>query len=51
MREYLGLDEPLWQQYLVYLNNLLHGDFGTSVVNNQPVLDASSSSASRPRSS
>jgi oligopeptide transport system permease protein len=24
------LDEPLWKQYLYYLNNLLHGDFGPS---------------------
>lgn len=22
------LDQPLWQQYLHYLNNLLHGDLG-----------------------
>lgn len=38
MREYMGLDEPLWQQYLVYLGNVLQGDFGTSIINNQPVL-------------
>jgi len=25
-----GLDKPLWQQFLVYLGNVLHGDFGTS---------------------
>src|SRR5215468_7728517 len=25
-----GLDDPLWQQYLHYLNNLLHGNFGPS---------------------
>ncbi len=24
------LDEPLWQQFLRYLNGLLHGDFGPS---------------------
>lgn len=24
------LDEPLWKQYLLYLKNLLHGDFGPS---------------------
>ncbi|CAN5452979.1 ABC transporter permease subunit [soil metagenome] len=24
------LDEPLWKQFLLYLNNLLHGDFGPS---------------------
>jgi len=26
------LNEPLWKQYLLYLNNLLHGDFGPSYV-------------------
>jgi len=26
------LNEPLWQQYLLYLNNLLHLDFGPSYV-------------------
>jgi oligopeptide transport system permease protein len=26
------LDEPLWRQYLYYLNSLLHGDFGPSYV-------------------
>lgn len=25
-----GLDKPLSQQYLIYMKNLLHGDFGTS---------------------
>ena len=25
-----GLDKPLPQQYLIYMKNLLHGDFGTS---------------------
>ena len=25
-----GLDDPLWRQYLRYLNNLFHGDFGPS---------------------
>ena len=38
MREYLGLDAPLWQQYLNYLNNVLHGDLGASIINSQPVL-------------
>ena len=33
LRAYMGLDDPLWQQYLNYLNNLLHGDLGSSVVN------------------
>ena len=38
MREYLHLDDPIWQQYLAYVSNLLHGDFGTSVINNQPII-------------
>lgn len=38
MRAYLGLDDPLWQQYLRYVGNLLQGDLGSSVINNQPLL-------------
>jgi peptide/nickel transport system permease protein len=34
-----GLDRPLWEQYLVFLGNLLRGDFGRSFVFNMPVLD------------
>lgn len=30
MNETYGLDKPLWQQYLTYLVNALHGDLGTS---------------------
>jgi len=33
-----GLDKPLYQQYLIYLNNLLHGDLGTSIRTHRPVL-------------
>ena len=29
--EYYGLDKPVWEQYLNYMNNLLHGDLGTSI--------------------
>lgn len=25
-----GLDKPLWQQYLKYMNNVIHGDLGVS---------------------
>jgi len=28
----LGLDKPLWRQYIDYLWNVLHGDFGQSLV-------------------
>jgi len=38
MRAYLGLDDSLWEQYLRYIGNLLRGDFGASVINNQPLL-------------
>lgn len=34
-----GLDRPLWEQYLIFLGNLLRGDFGRSFVFNLPVLD------------
>ncbi|MBA8818677.1 peptide ABC transporter permease [Ochrobactrum sp. P6BS-III] len=33
-----GFDRPLWQQYLDYVWNLLHGDFGLSIVTKKPVL-------------
>ena len=35
----LGLDKPLVQQYLIWLENLLRGDFGRSYSLNRPVLD------------
>jgi peptide/nickel transport system permease protein len=34
----LGLDLPLWQQYLVFVKNALHGDFGKSFVFGQSAL-------------
>jgi peptide/nickel transport system permease protein len=34
----LGLDLPLWQQYLVFLTNALQGDLGRSFVFNEPAL-------------
>ena len=30
LNEAYGLDKPLWQQYIDYLWNVLHGDFGPS---------------------
>lgn len=33
-----GLDKPLVSQYVVYLGNLLKGDFGKSIVTRSPVL-------------
>ncbi|MEQ4924517.1 dipeptide ABC transporter permease DppB [Proteus hauseri] len=35
----LGLDKPLWQQYLNYLNGVLHGDLGISLKSRIPVWD------------
>jgi len=34
-----GLDKPLYQQYFVYLSNLLKGDLGTSIRTGNPVLE------------
>lgn len=31
LMDYYGLNRPLWEQYLSYLNNLLHLDFGYSL--------------------
>ena len=31
--EKFGLNQPLWQQYLRYLNDLVHLDFGVSIAN------------------
>ncbi len=39
MRHRLGLDLPLWQQYLNYMNDLAHGNLGNSFVNNRSVLN------------
>ena len=33
----LHLDEPLSQQYLSWIGGVLHGDFGTSLANGEPV--------------
>ncbi|NVP55044.1 ABC transporter permease subunit [Mycoplana rhizolycopersici] len=35
----LGLDRPMYAQYLDYLGGLLTGDFGSSIVTKRPVLD------------
>jgi peptide/nickel transport system permease protein len=34
-----GLDKPLWEQYLVYLQGILRGDLGLSIATRRPVLD------------
>ena len=30
LEAHYGLDKPLWQQYLTYLNQMVHGDLGPS---------------------
>lgn len=37
-RHELGLDQPMWQQFLDYCGQLLQGNFGQSLSTNQPVL-------------
>lgn len=36
-REQLGLDHPLYEQYLRYMRAILRGDLGTSVRSHQPI--------------
>jgi len=35
----LGFDRPMWQQFLMYLRDVLHFDFGTAIRTGQPVLN------------
>jgi dipeptide transport system permease protein len=37
-RHELGLDQPVWKQFVDYAARVLQGDFGTSLVTNAPVL-------------
>jgi dipeptide transport system permease protein len=37
-RTELGLDQPVWRQFLRYGENLLQGDFGVSISTKEPVL-------------
>jgi peptide/nickel transport system permease protein len=37
-RHLMGLDQPLWMQYFRYLAGVVHGDFGISITNQQPVI-------------
>lgn len=40
IRRALGLDLPIYVQYLQYIERLLHGNLGYSYVTNQPVIQA-----------
>lgn len=37
VRRKLGLDRPVWEQFGIYVMNLLSGDLGTSIFSNLPV--------------
>ncbi len=37
-RQRWGLNQPLHMQYLIYVWNLLHGDFGDSIATQRPIL-------------
>ncbi|RDI50337.1 glutathione ABC transporter permease GsiC [Microvirga subterranea] len=39
VRTALGLDRPLWEQYITYVGNVLQGDFGTSLKTRRAVSD------------
>ncbi|MGG8004902.1 ABC transporter permease [Klebsiella aerogenes] len=39
IRQQLGLDLPLWQQFARYVDALLHGDLGTSIRTGRPALE------------
>jgi len=38
LQQKLGLDKPIWEQYLVFLGRSLRGDFGASMVTSRPIL-------------
>ena len=39
LRVALGLDQPLWQQFILWLGRILTGDLGTSIFTNVPVTE------------
>jgi len=39
IRTSLGLNEPLYVQFFTWINKLLHGDLGVSLISNVPVLN------------
>lgn len=40
LRQELGLNRPLYEQYVLWLNQALHGNLGESIILHQPVLQA-----------
>ena len=47
LRATLGLDRPIWQQFGIFLGNVLRGDLGTSMVYRRPVIDVMPSACRR----
>ena len=39
IREALGLNDPIYVQFVSWIGNLLRGDFGTSILSGTPVID------------
>ena len=39
IRHNLGLDEPVWKRYFIWLSNVLRGDLGLSLINFRPVTE------------
>jgi len=37
LREEMGLNDPMWLQYVRFLKGLVHGDFGRSMLNGKPI--------------
>jgi peptide/nickel transport system permease protein len=38
IRQSLGLDLPLWHQYLIFIGKAIHGDFGNSFLTGEPAM-------------
>ncbi len=45
LRHQLGLDQPFWRQYVVWIGRVLHGDLGSSLSTGRPVLAEISAAA------
>jgi ABC-type dipeptide/oligopeptide/nickel transport system permease component len=39
LREQMGLNKPLLEQYLLFITNAVQGDFGISIMSGEPVID------------
>jgi ABC-type dipeptide/oligopeptide/nickel transport system permease component len=39
LEEQFGLEKPVWQQYVIYVQQLVHGNLGISFSNQQPVAE------------